>query len=565
MKSKILDTSASELVKQSLKDNFNIMSKKSTFLFVFIFSTLFCIAQPNTVGLLYQDAAVSDGYTLFTPLKNNETFLINNCGEKVHQWTFTEIPGATCYLLNNGNLLRAGKDHIEIRDWNNTVVWSYATTANNIIQHHDIEPLPNGNILCLVADRYTQAQMTAMGRNPALTAANMKLEKIMELQPVGNNSANVVWEWKFKDHFIQDFDATKANYGVVADHPELLDLNYNNGNTTDYIHTNGIDYNAALDQILVSARHVNEIYIIDHSTTTAEAAGHTGGNSNKGGDFLWRWGNPEIYRQGTASDKKLFLQHDPKWVENGYLDEGKITVFNNGAPGTIQLFTSIVMLQPEIVGGVYTKTNNKFNPATYDWSWSGSILGVTVNEEKQSGTHSLPNGNLMIAETSLGRVSEITKSGTVVWSYINPTGPIVNAAPSLYSQFSTPPFGDNSFFRAEKYPANYIGFSGQDFSHPIGIIENQNSVSANCISSLETIDFETQNLFVLNPVTANSIRFNKSILADLITIYDINGRQVYYQKQFSGDAISVELSPAVYFMQLQIGNSIKKMKIIMTH
>jgi hypothetical protein len=282
---------------------------KITSLFVFIFIFQWSTAQPPTVGLLYQDNNVSDAYTLFTPQKNYKTYLLNNCGEKVNEWSFTELPGATCYLLANGNLLRAGQDYIEIRDWNNNIVWSYATTSNGIMQHHDICPLPNGNVLCLATDVYPLAQITAEGRNPAITGANLRLEKVVELHPTGLNTATVVWEWKFKDHLIQDFDATKLNYGVVAAHPELLDLNYSNGNTVDYIHTNSIDYNAALDQIIISARHLNEIYIIDHSTTTAEAASHMGGNANRGGDFLWRWGNPEVCKMGRKWLSRLWKNH----------------------------------------------------------------------------------------------------------------------------------------------------------------------------------------------------------------------------------------------------------------
>jgi hypothetical protein len=37
------------------------------------------------------------------------------------------------------------------------------------------------------------------------------------------------------------------------------------------------------------------LWVIDHQTTTAQAASHTGGRYNKGGDLLYRWGNPQTY------------------------------------------------------------------------------------------------------------------------------------------------------------------------------------------------------------------------------------------------------------------------------
>ena len=528
----------------------------------FIFSIQFSIAQPPTVGLLYHDNTASDAFTLFTPQQNNETYLVNNCGEKVHQWSFTELPGATCYCLPMAICCELGKT-IETRDWHNEVIWSYATTANGIMQHHDICPLPNGNVLCLATDVYTLSQATAEGRNPAITGATLRLEKIVELHPTGLNSATVVWEWKFKDHLIQDYDATKLNYGVVADHSELLNLNYSNNNAVDYIHTNSIDYNAALDQILISGRHLSEIFIIDHSTTTAEAASHSGGNSNHGGDFLWRWGNPQVYGQGIAADRKLFLQHDATWVESGYLDDGKITVFNNGDPSSTQTFTSVDMLKPEIIAGVYTKANNKFNPANYDWSWNGSILGTTVNEPIMSGVEALPNGSVIISETSIGRISEITKAGTLLWSYRNPTGGIVGSNVTISPQFSNPA-GSNSFFRAEKYPANYIGFTGHDLTSATGIIEDQNSLSAACATALGNNESATQNIFVFNPVFNHTIQFSKSITTDSVTIYDTNGRLVYTQNSFDGDKIEINLSPAVYFMQIRQGSIVNKLKIVIS-
>ena len=60
-----------------------------------------------------------------------------------------------------------------------------------------------------------------------------------------------------------------------------------------------------LDQIVLSNHNLSEIWIIDHSTTTLEAASHSGGNSGKGGDLLYRWGNPQAYDQGTGADQLL--------------------------------------------------------------------------------------------------------------------------------------------------------------------------------------------------------------------------------------------------------------------
>ena len=167
-----------------------------------------CFSQEPTIGLLQYDETATEGYTLFTPESNNSVYLINNCGEVINSWDFTEKPGLTCYILQNGSLLRAGKNYIEIRAWNNNLLWSYSVSELGLNQHHDIEPLPNGNILCIVGDNYSTNDIIAQGKNPSLVGANHKLDKIIEIQPIGTNSVNVVWEWKFIDHLIQDYDAS---------------------------------------------------------------------------------------------------------------------------------------------------------------------------------------------------------------------------------------------------------------------------------------------------------------------------------------------------------------------
>src|SRR5690606_24076113 len=119
---------------------------------------------------------------------------------------------------------------IEKYDWDGNSIWSYNYSSSTMVQHHDIYPLPNGNILILAATIMSNAEAIQAGRNPAqLVDGNLFNEQVVELQPIGTNTANIVWEWNIKDHLIQDFDATKDNFGDVANNPQRLDINFLNG------------------------------------------------------------------------------------------------------------------------------------------------------------------------------------------------------------------------------------------------------------------------------------------------------------------------------------------------
>ena len=81
---------------------------------------------------------------------------------------------------------------------------------------------------------------------------------------------------------------------------------------------NSVAYHPELDQIVLSVLGFSEIWIIDHGTTTAEAAGHTGGRSGKGGDLLYRWGNPRAYRAGSAVDQSSSHSTPPIGSARGF-------------------------------------------------------------------------------------------------------------------------------------------------------------------------------------------------------------------------------------------------------
>jgi len=186
-------------------------------------------------------------------------------------------------------------------------------------------------------------------------------DKIIEVQPLGSGG-NIVWEWHAWDHLIQDYDSSKANYGVIADHPELLDVNCGSGGFGgwggDWMHVNGTSYNPELDQIVFSSHYLKQFYVIDHSTTTQEAAGHTGGRYGKGGDILYRWGCPQNYYRGTSADQVFYTVHNSYWVPAGLPGAGNIIAFNNGGGRPDGSYSSIEEVVPFSNGN----GNNILNP-----------------------------------------------------------------------------------------------------------------------------------------------------------------------------------------------------------
>ena len=149
----------------------------------------------------------------------------------------------------------------------------------------------------ITTDKISEADAIAAGRIPSsVTGSEVHADSLVEIRPTGRTMGEVVWEWRLWDHLIQDRDREKANFGDVAAHPERVHVNFTvvpDRRAPDWTHFNAVAYNAKLDQVIVSLRNFSEIWVIDHSTSTKEAAGQTGGRSGKGGDLLYRWGNPQ--------------------------------------------------------------------------------------------------------------------------------------------------------------------------------------------------------------------------------------------------------------------------------
>lgn len=512
---------------------------RNTLIFCFIVSLSVLKAQSQTIGLLQHSAGSNDdGYILFSPVPSTSTYLIDKCGKLIHTWTSSYTPGQSVYLLPDGNLLRTGNINnsifnaggsggiVEKLDWNSNILWSYQVSDFSNCQHHDIEPLPNGNVLVIAWEKKTVAKAVAAGRNPANLTGSLWSEQILEIQPIGTNSAIVVWEWHLWDHLVQNFDNSKANYGSVSGSPQLMNINFPpNSNNVDWIHLNSIDYNPSLDQIIISAHNINEIWVIDHSTTSLQASGHTGGNSGKGGDILYRWGNPAAYSQGTLTDKKFFGQHSAYWIEQGFPFEDKIMVFNNGLnrPGGNYSNIDIISTPIDSLGNYFPIL--PYQPDSACWSYADPVPANFFSSHI-SGAQQLINGNVLICNGGNGEFFEIDSNKNTVWRYINPV-----SGTGIMSQGDLPI--NNSTFRCSFYPSNYSGFAGHNLiaGQPIEL----NPLPYSCIldsltTNISPLHCQGNEFFVFpNPATEfiNISTMDQTYVEGEIIIYNTLGSKVY--------------------------------------
>ncbi|MDA0666972.1 MAG: aryl-sulfate sulfotransferase [Planctomycetota bacterium] len=442
-------------------------------------------------------ATAQDGYLLITPLKSKKVFLVDREGTTLHQWETEWEPGNSVYLTERGTLYRCMRIEEDVAfsgggigggiqeiAADGTVLWEYRMADGQRHHHHDIEPMPNGNLLLIGWEKRSAEEALANGRDPELLRGEeFWPDALYEIRPFGTDGAEIVWQWHSWDHLIQDFDPEAPHYGVVAEHPERIDINgdrdpelkseeeldalmdqlaamgyagyaggddgapippdsagppphdaapdsQNDGPPTakelrrkkfrdaDWMHTNAIDYNATLDQVAISVRTFDEIWIIDHSTSTAEAASRSGGRRGKGGDLLYRWGNPAAYGMGTLEDRVLIGQHDVQWIEDGQLGAGGLMVFNNGEDRPGGDYSSIEEWWPvRNEAGTYLRdADGSFGPAETSWTYTAPEKADFFSSFI-SGVQRLPNGNTLICSGEPGLLFEVDPAGKIVWEW----------------------------------------------------------------------------------------------------------------------------------------------------
>ena len=359
------------------------------------------------------DAALA-GYTLVAPFEQQYTYLVDLDGRVAKTWRTSTRPGLSERLTEDGVLVRAGNlerrgafaagqgagGRLEALAWDGSTLWQKDFADDTQMQHHEIDVMPNGNVLAILWQRRSEAEAIAAGRDPkSLPEGELWPDAIIEYDPA---SDQVVWQWDAWDHLVQDRDPALPNYADdVGDRPERIDINYllngENGQA-DWNHLNGVEYNAERDEIVLSSRSFSEIWIIDHATTTETARGAAG-------DLKFRYGNPLTYGD-KGGKRQLFFQHDAEWIEPGLPGAGNILVFNNGAP-EVREFSTADEIVPEIdtngdyvrdPAGGFSATIKRVYPkgGTKD---AGEFAAIVSSAQR------LPNGNTLLGYGPQGHAS----------------------------------------------------------------------------------------------------------------------------------------------------------------
>jgi hypothetical protein len=364
----------------------------------------------------YHDLSkAEEGVILVNDAASNRIYLMEKIESIVlKEWELPAGIGNDGELLDDGSLLVALTDpdpaynfggyggRVAIISPEDEIIWDYEYSDSINLSHHDVEMLPNGNVLILAWEKRTKDELTSKAYDGPYE--NVYVEKILEVDPTNNET---IWEWNVWDHLVQDVDVDSQDYDVIADNPERVNINYEDtlkdGNYNgDIFHANAIEYDVENDLIYMSVNHFSEVWVIDHSTTPDQATGNTGGNYNKGGDLVFRFGNPAAYN--NVGDRMFFHNHHPNLVAGS----NSMLVFSNGLLNADPHSTVYEVELPEVFD-LQKQTNNELNVL---WSYSHPDLF----SPKVSGAQRLENGNTLITEGDSG-YWEVTGDGEIVWRF----------------------------------------------------------------------------------------------------------------------------------------------------
>jgi len=323
------------------------------------------VARTKLTGTtFYSPSETHPGFTLFAPACGKDVMLINMVGKTIHKWQMPYCPGSLAELLDNGNLLYAGRVEngpladfegaggkiIEV-DKAGKTVWEY----DEPYQHHAFRRLENGNTLILkwVKVPGDIAAKVKGGIAGSEMDGTMWGDAVQEITPDGQ----VAWQWLAHEHLDPEADSICP----VCSRKEWTHM------TSIDVLENG--------NILLCCMRTNSILVVNRKTSNIE----------------FRWGKEELSHPNGAS----------------VLKNGNFLILDNGrhCGGEGQGFSRPLELNPADQKLVWAYEED---PPHFLYS---SFLGSCQR---------LPNDNTLILEGTTGRLMEVNQRCNMVWEYVSP-------------------------------------------------------------------------------------------------------------------------------------------------
>lgn len=292
---------------------------------------------------VYYPEAAQPGYTMLLYRRRHPT-LIDMNGRIVHAWPEVRAAGRV-RLLADGSILVIGQDGaVRQYDWEGEPLWEFRLEGDDF-PHHDLIQLASGARLVLAHD------------------IQERLDYLVEVTREGE----IVWRWDAAEHLADEL----SRAGDVVNRTHI--------NSVHEIGENrwwaGGDTRFRPGNILISARNLNAIYVIDKTS----------------GAVVWTYYG------------ELDHQHEALMVPAGRPGAGNILVFNNGLRDLHHYRRSSVLeLDPSDGSTV--------------WSYQAPSFFSSTGGTQQS----LANGNLLITSSRGGRIFEVDRQGKIVWQ-LSPT------------------------------------------------------------------------------------------------------------------------------------------------
>jgi hypothetical protein len=384
---------------------------------------------------IYHPDGCWNGYTIFQTETGAGAVLIDMNGNAVRSWKHivgypvTILPGGYVMGGTVGRVTKQythhiGSDDLVQEDWDGNVVWKFGRADEVDVdgkrlwsarQNHDFsrEGAPLGyyvpGMAPLVDRGNTLILSQRSGSWPEVTRDYLpRAARIIEVSWEGE----ILWEWMPVEHFAE-FGHSEAARNTIMEgcknqHCVFL-------NTVSRLGPNRW-YDAGDERFhpenLISDDRGTMIFVI----------------SKKTGEIVWKVGPEYTATPALRALGPIIGPHHAHMIPRGLPGEGNILVFDNGGAA------GFGPPNPGSPTGEWNALRDhsrvlEFDPVTLEivWQYKAETAGfVPIMEDSKffshyaSGAQRLPNGNTLIAETTYGRILEVTRESEIAWEYVSP-------------------------------------------------------------------------------------------------------------------------------------------------